>query len=70
MRRIVVDLPEETYLLLEGEAMNHRRTVEEQAAASIRRDLDIWRPGYHGEGALADFDPGTGYSVVDDWLKD
>lgn len=27
-------------------------------------------PGYHGEGALADFDPGTGRSSQDDWLKD
>lgn len=27
-------------------------------------------PGYHGEGALADFDPGSGYSSQDDWLKD
>jgi hypothetical protein len=27
------------------------------------------RPGYHGEGDLADFDPGTGRSSADDWLK-
>lgn len=24
-------------------------------------------PGYHGEGALADFDPGSGRSSQDDW---
>lgn len=24
-------------------------------------------PGYHGEGELADFDPGTGRSGHDDW---
>ena len=26
-------------------------------------------PGYHGEGELADFDPSTGRSSFDDWLK-
>lgn len=25
------------------------------------------QPGYHGEGELADFDPGTGRSSWDDW---
>ncbi len=28
------------------------------------------RPGYHGEGELADFDPSTGRSSQDDWGRD
>jgi hypothetical protein len=33
----------------------------------VRRD-DL--PGYHGEGQLADFDPGSGYSSQDEGNKD
>ena len=31
--------------------------------------VDDYMPGYHGEGELADFDPNTGRSSMDDWLK-
>jgi len=35
----------------------------------IEADEETDEPGYHGKGELADFDPGTGRSSMDDWLK-
>lgn len=39
-----------------------------RAVVKLRALMDT-RPGYHGEGQLADFDPGSGRSAEDDWLK-
>jgi hypothetical protein len=57
-----------------GKALNHelppviaairRRQQGERDAERAERGE---KPGYHGEGELADFDPATGRSSQDDW---